>query len=228
MSELMIASNSNPTMSSVEVARLCEKRHDHVMVDIEKMLVELALHAPEFSGTYKTSQGNTYNCYHLPRRECDILVAGYSIKYRAAIVDRWHELEGQITNTPKLPTSFAEALRLAAEQAEQLEQQQAELALAAPKVEFVDRYVEARGLQNISTVAKMLNYGPIKFSRLLESDGILYRSGGALVPKQAHIDAGRFALRTGEANGHSWMQTKVTAAGVDWLAQRYATEVVGA
>lgn len=114
------------------------------------------------------------------------------------------------------------------ESAAKLAQAEQKIALAAPKVEFVDRYVEARGLQNISTVAKMLNYGPIKFSRLLESDGILYRSGGALVPKQAHIDAGRFALRTGEANGHSWMQTKVTAAGVDWLANRYASEVIGA
>lgn len=127
---------------------------------------------------------------------------------------------------------MAKALQVAdsviKESAAKLALAEQEIALAAPKVEFVDRYVEARGLQNISTVAKMLNYGPIKFSRLLESDGILYRSGGALVPKQAHIDAGRFALRTGEANGHSWMQTKVTAAGVDWLANRYASEVIGA
>ena len=114
------------------------------------------------------------------------------------------------------------------ESAAKLAQAEQKIALAAPKVEFVDRYVDTKSLQNISNVAKMLNYGPIKFSRLLESDGVLYRSGGALVPKQEHIDKGRFALKTGEANGHSWMQTKVTATGVDWLAQRYATEVMGA
>jgi hypothetical protein len=38
---------------------------------------------------------------------------------------------------------MAQALRLAAEQAEQIEAQQEQLALAAPKVAFVDRYVAA-------------------------------------------------------------------------------------
>lgn len=80
-------------MSSREIAELCEKRHDNVVADIRKMLTELGLDAPDFSGAYKTSQGNEYECFNLPRRECDILIAGYNIKYRAAIVDLWHELE---------------------------------------------------------------------------------------------------------------------------------------
>lgn len=127
---------------------------------------------------------------------------------------------------------MAKALQVAdsviKESAAKLAQAEQVIAAATPKVEFVDRYVEASGLQNISNVAKMLNYGPIKFSRLLESDKVLYRCGGALVPKQEFIDKGLFALKTGEANGHSWMQTKVTPRGVGWLAQRYATEVMGA
>jgi phage antirepressor YoqD-like protein len=227
MSNLMNRPNGGLTMSSREIAELVEKRHDHVMRDIRKMLAELDLPTPQFWGVYQADNGQQYECFNLPRRECDILVAGYSIRYRAAIVDRWQELERHAAEGPKLPATFAEALRLAAEQAERLEQQQAQLAQAAPKVEFVDRYVDASGLQNISNVAKMLNCGPIKFSRLLESDGILYRSGGALVPRQELIDRGLFRLKTGEANGHSWMQTKVTPKGVGWLSQRYGTEVDG-
>ncbi|GAA3704187.1 phage antirepressor Ant [Oceanisphaera sediminis] len=127
---------------------------------------------------------------------------------------------------------MAKALQVAdsviKESAAKLAQAEQVIAAATPKVAFVDRYVDASGLQNISNVAKMLNYGPIKFSRLLESDKVLYRCGGALVPKQEFIDKGLFALKTGEAHGHSWMQTKVTARGVGWLAQRYATEVMGA
>ncbi|WP_019933877.1 Rha family transcriptional regulator [Oceanimonas smirnovii] len=227
MNEL-INRSAELTMSSMDIAELCEKRHDHVMRDIRKMLEELDLPTPQFSGVYRADNGQQYECFNLPRRECDILMAGYSIRYRAVIVDRWRELERYAAEGPKLPTTFAEALRLAAEQAERLEQQQAQLAQAAPKVAFVDRYVDATGLQNLSNVAKMLSFGPIKFSRLLAEDGILYRSGGALVPKQEFIDKGLFRIKTGEANGHSWMQTKVTSKGVDWLAQRYATEVVGA
>ncbi|MGB5856517.1 MAG: phage antirepressor KilAC domain-containing protein [Oceanisphaera sp.] len=195
---------------------------------LEKVPLVLGGDERNFPSIYFDSMNREKKCYKFPKREACLMAMSYSYDIQAKVFDRMTRLENEKAGTDQLPTSFAEALRLAAEQAERIEEQQAKLALAAPKVEFVDRYVEASGLQNISTVAKMLHYGPIKFSRLLEADGILYRSGGALVPKQSHIDAGRFALRTGEANGHSWMQTKVTATGVDWLAQRYATEVMGA
>lgn len=95
------------TMSSREIADLCEKRHDHVMVDIRKMLEELGLHAPDFSGAYKTDRGNKYECFHLPKRETLILVSGYKLVLRAAIIDRWQELEQQVA-TRKLPATSCE------------------------------------------------------------------------------------------------------------------------
>ena len=48
------------TMTSREIAELTGQRHDHVMADIRKMLDELGLDAPEFSGTYRTERGNEY------------------------------------------------------------------------------------------------------------------------------------------------------------------------
>lgn len=81
------------TMTSREIAELTGKRHDHVMTDIRKMLDELGLDAPEFSGTYRTDRGNEYECFNLPKRETLILVSGYSIPMRARIVDRWEALE---------------------------------------------------------------------------------------------------------------------------------------
>ena len=219
---------SELTMSSRDIAALVGARHSDVMRSIGRLMDSGAIKGYAPAAYTHEQNGARYQEYLIGKRDSYVVVAQLSPEFTARLVDRWQELEGQLANTPKLPTSFAEALRLAAEQAEQLERQQAELMLAAPKVEFVDRYVDAKGLQNISNVAKMLNYGPIKFSRLLESDGVLYRSGGALVPKQEHIDKGRFSLKTGEANGHSWMQTKVTPCGVGWLAQRYASEVMGA
>lgn len=84
------------TMSSREIAELCGKRHDHVMTDIRKMLSDLNLNAPDFSGTYKTDKGNTYECFNLPKRETLILVSGYDIATRAKIIDRWQELENQV------------------------------------------------------------------------------------------------------------------------------------
>ena len=85
--------SNNQTMSSLEIAKLTGKRHDHVMRDIEKMFAELNIHAPHFWGTYKTKQGNEYGCFNLPKRETLILVSGYNIQLRAKIIDRWEELE---------------------------------------------------------------------------------------------------------------------------------------
>ena len=81
------------TMSSLEIAELTGKRHDHVMADIRKMLDDLELQYPEFSGHYKDGRGRTQDCFNLPKRESLILVSGYSAVLRARIIDRWQELE---------------------------------------------------------------------------------------------------------------------------------------
>ena len=83
---------NTPTMSSREIATLCDKRHDNVMADIRKMLDELDIYAPDFSGTFITEQGNQYECFNLPKRECLILVSGYNVKIRTKIIDRWQQL----------------------------------------------------------------------------------------------------------------------------------------
>ena len=85
--------SNNQTMSSLEIAKLTGKRHDHVMRDITNTLGELNINAPHFWGTYKTKQGNEYGLFNLPKRETLILVSGYSVELRAKIIDRWELLE---------------------------------------------------------------------------------------------------------------------------------------
>ncbi|WP_455481273.1 Rha family transcriptional regulator [Bartonella sp. B12(2025)] len=99
------------TMSSREIAELCDKRHDHVMRDIRHMLGELYSEEglPKFGGTYLDKQGKPQNCYNLPKRECLILVSGYSTTLRAKIVDRWQELEKQVS-APQIDYSSPEAM----------------------------------------------------------------------------------------------------------------------
>ncbi|MGQ7147637.1 hypothetical protein ACUOA8_54410, partial [Escherichia sp. SS-MK2] len=58
-------------------------------------------------------------------------------------VDRWRELEGA---TAKIPQTFSEALRLAADLEDQKAELEKQLALAAPKVDFADRVGEASGI----------------------------------------------------------------------------------
>ena len=84
------------TMSSREIAELTGKDHADVLKDIRRILEEAEIDHGKFSGIYKDSMNRGQTCYNLPRRECDLIVSGYSVKYRLAIIDRWQELE-QVT-----------------------------------------------------------------------------------------------------------------------------------
>jgi phage regulator Rha-like protein len=86
------------TMSSLEIAELTGKDHSDVLHDIRNMLSDLEIGEGIFRSSYKSKQNKKLVCYNLPRRECDILISGYSIKYRAIIVDRWLELEALAKN----------------------------------------------------------------------------------------------------------------------------------
>ena len=79
------------------------------MADIRKMFDKLDIYAPDFSGTFITEQGNQYECFNLPKRECLILVSGYNVKIRTKIIDRWQELEQG--KTKPLPQTKLEALK---------------------------------------------------------------------------------------------------------------------
>ena len=148
------------TMTSREIAELTGKRHDHVMTDIRKMLSELGLTSTGFSGDLPDSYGRMQPCFNLPKRETMILVSGYSIPMRARIVDRWLELEAKVgAGWAAIPQTLPEALRLAADLAEQKAKAEAQLAIAAPKVQFHDAVAEAINCQSVQEIAKVLGIG---------------------------------------------------------------------
>lgn len=109
--------NSVQTMTSREIADLTGKRHDNVIRDVKVMFDELGVDDAlkiEFLERINNLGGKVKDKHYvLNKEETLILVSGYSIKMRAAIIKRWQELEDK---QPKvLPGNFAQALRLAAD-----------------------------------------------------------------------------------------------------------------
>lgn len=176
--------NATLTMSSREIADICGKRHDHVMADIRKMLDELNLNAPDFSGTYKTAQGNEYQCFFLPKREVMILVSGYRIDLRARIIDRLNELENQQKTTALLPQNYLQALEALVESEKQKQVLALENQEMKPKADFVDHYVEVGTTKSFREVAKILNMPERRMIECLVLDKFLYRQSGNLFLKK--------------------------------------------
>ncbi|WP_047475214.1 phage antirepressor KilAC domain-containing protein [Delftia sp. ZNC0008] len=206
-------------MSSRQIAEETGKEHFHVMRDLRALKDQLG---PMFKGSIQNwihpQNGQSYEEFLIDKDTCLTLLLGYDAVARMKVVKRWQELEAQAA--PAVPRTMSQALRLAAEQAEQIEQQQAALALAAPKAEYVDRYVAANGAKGFRQVAKLLGANEHAFRAWLQDEKIMYRLGGEWTAHQCHIDAGRFVVKTGvaQANEHAFNTTKFTPLGVNWVA----------
>lgn len=204
------------TMSSQEIADLVESRHDHVKRSIERLAERGIIQLPPM-GEVKNHLGQSVAVYQIGKRDSYVVVAQLSPEFTARLVDRWQELES--LQAMQVPQSLPEALRLAADLAEQQQQLKQELAAAAPKVEFVDRYCSANGSMSFRQVAKLLNAKEPEFRMFLLDRGIMYRLGGGLTPHHQHIEAKRFEVKTGTTNtsNYAFSQARFTAKGVQWI-----------
>ena len=216
------------TMSSREIAELTDKRHDHVMRDIRNMLSELKITDPKFGGTYLDGTGRSLPCFHLDRELTETLVTGYSIPLRHKVIRRLNELQSKLEGPRVIATlpDFSNPAAAARAWAEQFElQQQASQALieAAPKIQFVDRYVDSTGLKGFRQTAKLLKANESRFREFLLDKKIMYRMGGEWQAYQPHIDAERFEVKAGTSDsGHAYNQSKFTPKGVNWVAGLWA------
>lgn len=162
--------NNVMTMSSREVAELCEKRHDNVMVDVEKLLnYYKELYTPEKAGVlislsdYVASNGKSNKQYLLSKDAVLDLITGYSLPHRHAVNQRWQELEQKQQCQFQLPdfTNPAEAAIAWADQWKRRElAEQSVLRLEqkidedTPKVLLADALLESNGGIRIGDFAK--------------------------------------------------------------------------
>jgi phage regulator Rha-like protein len=94
---------SSLTMSSLQIAELCDKRHDHVIRDIDNMFENFDKISgkpanPNLgwlvkSSTYLDRQGKSRKCYELSKQATIDLISGYSFEVRYRINRRLEELE---------------------------------------------------------------------------------------------------------------------------------------
>ena len=212
------------TMSSREIADLVESRHDSVKRTIERLqdkgLIQLT---PMVE--VKNHLGQVVTEYQLIKRDTYVVVAQLSPEFTARLVDRWQELENQ--QMPQIPQTLSEALRLAADQAEQIERQNLLIEQQRPKVEFVQRYVEAGTTKSLRETAKILKVPERAMIDCLVGDGLLFRQSGNLLPYQKYHAKGLFDVKTGTTEyGHNYTQTRVTSKGIEYIASRYASELM--
>lgn len=122
-----------------------------------------------------------------------------------------------------VPTTFAEALRLAADQQEKIEEQAKLLEEQKPKVEFFDTVADSKTAISMNDVAKVLGIkgmGRNNLFEFLRNEKILMSNN---VPFQIYVDRGYFRVIEQKymKNGEPCMNIKtlVYQKGVDFISK---------
>ena len=233
MNNLAILKQTAQTMSSREIAQLCEKQHGHVCRDIEQLnqtYEQMGLSKIGQGYYTHTSTGSQQHREFLLTKEQSIdLVTGYRADIRIRINRRWAELEAQ-NNSPALP-NFADPVQAARAWADAVEKQQLAIAQVAelqPKADALDVISTASNSLNLRETAKTLGVQEKKFVAWCIKHDWLYRDAKSKLCPIAHrIQKGFLEQRAvpfTKPNGETGVSTQAmfTAKALTHLAKIFS------
>lgn len=245
MTSLAIVDMINKERASLyangDAKKYTELQHKHFLVKVVATLGEEA--SAKFSAHVQIEVGNGAKrdtpIYVFPKREATLMAMSYSPAISAAVYDKMTELELSWSEslkevTPALPnfSNPAEAARawaLEYERSEQLalmvEQKETLLIEQAPKVEFMDTFIEADGALGIQAAARLLRMNMRELGHWMVDEKLCFRRQPAntLIPYSTKIDQGLFVVKTGLRPGsegpHAFEQMKITTKGLAYISE---------
>ena len=209
-------------MSSLQIAEITGKNHKDVMRAIRNMEPAWEkVNGRRFALVdYQDAKGQTRPCYHLTKLECLYIATKFNDEARAKLVVRWHELE--TASQPKVPTTFREALLLAAAQQEQIEKQQMAIEMLSnkidtmkPKADYCDLILKSPDPIVVTQISEDYGMSPQEFNKRLHALGIQHKKNGQWVLYIQYKGLGYTDSMTGRkhnSNG-TWMSTVWTQKG---------------
>ncbi|EIG2910559.1 phage antirepressor KilAC domain-containing protein [Escherichia coli] len=177
-----------------------------------------------FVKSHGTRAGRSFEVITMTYKQALRVAARESKAVRRSLIDKLEELQQANSPTPSIPQTLPEALRLAAELAEQKMQLEQQLVAAAPKVDFADRVSVAKGIL-IGNFAKVVGLKQNALFSWLRQNGILMAFGARKnVPRQQYINAGYFTVKEvvlDDENGYQIRLTpQLTGKGQQWLTRK--------
>lgn len=214
---------SNITMSSREIADVCQKQHPHVKRDIENLCEQLKIDVSKFGCIYFDALNREQTEYRLDKDMCLCLVSGYNAKLRMAIIKRWQQLENQAPSLPNFNDPVA-AARAWADEVEAKQVAIAKLEVARPKIAHYDNVVQRDGLLNATQVAQKVGLSAVALNRVLDELGVYNKAvKRGRVFSQWVIDKGLGVIKQTE---QGFSQALFTLRGEAWVIEKLTIEGV--
>lgn len=124
----------------------------------------------------------------------------------------------------RIPETLGDALRMAADLADEVKAKNCEIASLKPRAELADQVIASTNALPVAEVAKLLGSGEVRFFRWLRSHGYLMRDNK---PYQEYLERGYFRLKegtyrqVGSGEPRAYTTTLITGKGQAYLAERF-------
>lgn len=172
MNDLVIMEHKQAVTTSLQVAETFEKRHDHLLRDIENLKEDIPNFGEMFFLTStKDSYGRDRKSYLMNRDGFTLLAMGFTgkkaLKFKLQYIQAFNEMESYIKETQvKIPTNSMEALEMflqvqkeTADKVEAVDERVTDLEENAPLAPGEYSYIGKRVSQRVYEVAR--NFGTI-------------------------------------------------------------------
>lgn len=223
MNSPIVTQFQQKTMSSREIAELCEKQHYHVKRDIENMLAQLKLDVSKFGAIYFDNMNRQQVEYLLDKDLTLTLVAGYNATLRYRIIQRWQQLEQQQQFNPA-ELSRMQILQLAMQAEQENQQLKQHIAVIEPQAHALQRITQVGEDLGLRESAKVLKIGQSQLIHILLAKKWIYRDARDKIQAyQDKINQGYLICHysTPQQTIHGervFSQVKITAKGIGKLS----------
>ena len=228
MNELVIMHDRQAVTTSLRIAEVFGKQHKDVLEAIGNLAAENSAAKFFTAGTYE-NRGKQYPMYYMNRDGFTLLAFGFTgkraLQFKISYINAFNSMETQIKTGYVIPGSYAEALKLAAKQAEQIEDMK-------PKALFADAVATSHTSILIGDLAKLIRQNGVDIgqNRLfgwLRDNGYLIGSGDRRnMPTQRAMDLGLFDIKertfqNPDGSVRITKTTKVTGKGQQYFINKF-------
>lgn len=201
---LHLAEQQAQTMTSLQIADITGKLHKDVLEAIRNMEPAwVKVNGRKFPLVeYRDAKGEMRPMYQLNKTESLYIATKFNDEARAKLILRWEELEREkMAGGFHIPGTLSEALRLAADQADKIEEQRKQIDTMRPKALFAEAVATSDRSCLVSEMAKILKQNGVEMgqNRLFEwfrKNGYLCSKGEYYnMPTQRAVEMGLFEIK---------------------------------
>ena len=232
MNNLVIMKDQQAVTSSLQVAETFNKNHRDVLRAIDDLEKDVRNFAQMFLVTdLPDTYGRGRRAYYMNRDGFTLLAMGFTgkkaLKFKMQYIEAFNKMEDQIkTGGFKIPSTMAEALRLAADQQEQLE-------VMKPKAIFADSVATSHTTILVGDLAKIIkgngvDTGTRRLFQWMRDNGYLIKRKGTDYnsPTQKSMEMGLFKIKeSSHVNGDGvtvvTKTPKVTGKGQQYFINKF-------